>query len=223
MRDWDSRSISITLAIHTRTLVHKSLQATNRTRLVQNGVVRGQQSAVLRDNNRGSSAALVGDVAVVVRRAQHLDLSNSRAILVGKVFVDARAKSVRLDLTGTRVAHRDLEELAGGDGLIGTVLTGAPTGADAVGAVALGAAAITAALNRLERHVQSPGDLPRGVAVQSVVQPRPSDQALVGAGSVDDARGPVWLADLARNDDGLANVWHHRHIDHYAKRIAVSG
>lgn len=191
--------------------------------LVQDGIVGRQEAAVLGQTNWGRSAALVRDVGIVVRRAEHLNLADSRAVLVGEILVHAGGERVGLDLAGAGVAHGNLDELAGGNGLVSAVLGAASSRADAVGASGVGVAAVAAALHGVEGHVEAAGNLPEGVAVEGVVQTRPADQTVVGAGAVNDTRGPVWIADLSRDDDGLADMRNDRHINHFSFHDKVSG
>lgn len=185
-----------------------------RSSLIQNRIVAGQHAAVFGNGDGGSSATLVGNVAVVVCWAQHLDLTHGRAKSVSEVLINTLRESVRLDFACAWVAHRNLNELASSNSLICTILTATTARTDTVGAVGLGAAAVTTTFDRVESHIQASGDLPQGVTVQSIVQTWSTNQAVIGSRSVNNASGPIRTTNLTRNNDGLSNIGYDRHIDH---------
>lgn len=114
-------------------------------KLANDGVFIGQEVAV---DGHDISWPFAGhlDMAVIVGRAQHLDLTNGRVELLGKILVDALREGVRLDLAGAWIAQRNLYELVDRKCLVGVAAGGiAPNG--------------------VEGHVQTPGNLPIGVAV----------------------------------------------------------
>ena len=73
------------------------------------------------------------------------------------------------------MAHRDFDELTRWNGFVRAILTTTTTGADTISTVCLGTAAIATTFDGVDSHVETSGDLPQGIAVQSVIKARSAD------------------------------------------------
>lgn len=157
------------------------------------GNVGGKRGAVDGEIDGRRGIAVESVLGVVVRGAERHDLADGGAILFGQVLVDTICELVRLDDALAGIADRNLDELADRKQSRGV------------------------ATARHSRHgeVQTQGNALVRVAIDGVVQPGPSHNALVDGGGVgEEASRAVRLTNLSRNNECLAHVHGDRDIDH---------
>lgn len=159
-----------------------------------NGDIVRKSRAIDRQIDGGRGVAVQAVLAVVVRRAQHHDLADGGAVLLGQVLVGAVGERVRLQDTLAGRAERDLDELADGEDVGG-------------GGVARD--------DRGDADVEALRDALVSVPVDRVVQARAAVDARVGRLLArQQTRVVVGLAHLGRDHDVLSDVGDDGHVGH---------